>query len=164
MHEGETRVPEEALAGPGIYRDVSHYAMQLAPFLATFGRAQVYPLTIEAYEADRAGQYRALLSWLGVDCAFVPNDMTRRQHERPGEIWAPRTPALARWMNRHAVFDIPERTTSLTGQWARALLMRKLDTRAVDLSNVRRALRRAMTPEVADLERLLGRALPEWPR
>lgn len=164
MHDGESRPPDQALAGPGIYRDVSHYAMQIAPYLAAFGRARVYTLTVEAFDANPSGQYRALLEWLGVDAGFVPPDLAQRRHERPDRVWCPRTSWLARWMNRHAVFEIPERASSSMQKVARHLLMRAVDTRAVNLGDLHAALQVAMAAEVVELETLLERRFPEWQR
>jgi len=163
MYDGEMREPASALRGPGIYRDVSHYAMQLEPFLAAFGRDRVYALSIERFDAEPAHEYRALLQWLGVDADFVSARLQQRQHVRPEVLWQPRTAWLARWMNRYEVLrdnrapNLPRRR-----RFYRHLLMRPRRPTAVDLSRVVAELSTAMAPEVQALEALLERRFPEW--
>lgn len=143
----------------------SDYAMQIEPYLETFGRSQVYVLTIEELNADPIVTFGRLFAWLSVrqdvriDTAtsynvgakklrqtrrgLVPVD-TMRKHWRWKEM-EPKVPA--------AISRALERLTYRT--------VRKAD---VDETPAVEYLHPILTQRTRRLSELTGRAFPEWPR
>ncbi len=68
------------------FRDVSHYAMQLAPYFKTWGRESVHTLTTEELSGDPEGSVRRIFAWLGVSQGFVPKSIHTPEHVTPEEL------------------------------------------------------------------------------
>jgi hypothetical protein len=163
--DDERRTPEEALVDDHAIRDVSHYAMQLQPYLSLFDRDQIYTLTTEELSRDPRATLRPLLEWLGVDpdAATVsegiqynktPEDaivrrkrwmvpLERLRWSKPYRMIRPLVPASFRSSARH----VGQETVAKT-----------------EISDeVLAALREAMLPQAAELEELLGRSFrDDW--
>jgi hypothetical protein len=65
--QGERRDILTAIKRDSHYQDVSHYAMQLAPYFKIFGRDRVACLTLEKLKANTSDVLKNLFSWIGVD-------------------------------------------------------------------------------------------------
>jgi hypothetical protein len=160
----ERRPPEEALFDEPRFLDISHYAMQLKPYLERFGRDQIYTLTTEELSRDPRAAIIPLLEWLGVD-ADVPDapsdfrynqtpegELTRMKRfaplerirwSKPYRMIRPLVPAAIRRSGRQASSEVVEKTDISDDVYAR--------------------LRAEMRPQVAELEELLGRSFEnDW--
>ena len=76
--EGERRDMLTAICEKAHFRDVSHYAAQLAPYIEVFGRDRIYTLTLEELVAHPSKVFRELLAWLGVESSDAPQSIQRR--------------------------------------------------------------------------------------
>ncbi len=60
--------------------DVSHYALQLRPYLELFGRENVLALTTEQLSQAPEETLARIFHWLGVDSTFVPGGLHKRHN------------------------------------------------------------------------------------
>lgn len=163
-HRGETRDPLEAIQQEPHYTDVSHYAMQLRPYLDRFGRDRVRVLSFEELIGDPVATVREVYAWLGVDSDFVPADTQSARNATPREVTQRREGAGLLHHLRHSRF------WGLVGGYAPpalrrlgvAMVEKKVDWSRVDMTPVIAHLRILQRPQVAELTRLVGREFPEW--
>lgn len=161
--EYEQRTLAAALTPTSSYLQVSHYAMQLRPYLELFGRDRVLALTLEEFAVEPARVYARILVWLGVDPTFVPADLELRFHETAGVLWQTRRGPLARLYRRIPIPAMLRRRVSPDLRW----LLWRVATRAVvranvDQQSVLARVRTLQVPQVRELEAVLGRRFPEW--
>jgi Sulfotransferase family len=144
------------------YREVSHYAMQIEPFLELFGPGQVKALTLETLKNDPVTVLQGLFRWLGVDDSHEPPDLARRNATGEEIMGAHRLPALRRirrWRHWDRVGPLIPKPIRSAGRW---LAERKRKPAAVDTGRVADYLRPIQQDETRELTRLLGREFPEW--
>lgn len=67
----ERRDVPAALVEHPQYLSMSHYALQLRPYLDRFGRERVFTATLEGLAARPLETLRALFRWLGIDDTFT---------------------------------------------------------------------------------------------
>ena len=162
-HRAERRDLLEALRDEPHYIDVSNYAMQLQPYLETFGRERILTLTFEQLKSEPRETVQQVFSWLDVDPAFVPPNLGERENvtaERVQQVSG--TGALHRL--RHS--RLWNRIGPLVPPAVRALGVR-LAVREVDRSEVDKAaaiayLRPIQREQTEKLKTLLGHDFPEW--
>ncbi len=163
----EDRVEGRSLPGGSLrpenlfYRRMVRFAEQLERYLEVFGQDRVHVIVHEDLRADLNGTYRDTLRFLGVDEAFVPDfraaNVNKRVRNRllQSLIWNP--PVVRRLVPRLRRYPVVHRL--------RARLL-ALNSREVARDPVDPALRARLEveiePEVARLERLLGRDLSAW--
>jgi hypothetical protein len=163
-YHAERRPILEAIRAEPQYLDVSHYAMQLLPFLDLFGPDNVTVLIFEQLTRAPVATMRPLYDWLGVDSAGadlsgfalaenVTPDVLRMaawqgtlQHLRQSRPFRSLVPYLPRAIRRNAV----------------RLATRKVDRHTVDTADVAAFLRPIQQLQTRELERLVGRTFPEW--
>jgi Sulfotransferase family len=163
-YHAERRPMLEAIKTDPQYLDVSHYAMQLMPFLDQFGPEHVAVLTFEQLTRDPVEAMRPLYEWLDVDATLadasrfdeaenVTPDVLRMaawhgalQQLRQSRPFRLLTPYLPRRLRERAV----------------RLATRQVERRALDISGVVEALRPIQLLQTAALARLVGREFPEW--
>ena len=160
---GETQDILKAVQENPHYRDVGHYAMQLAPYFELFDSSQIKTLTMEELEADPVAVLRGLYEWLGVDASFVPLSVYRRWHVTPtifGQVR--RFPGL-RWVaESHFWRTIGRKVPSPLLSAGRWLSERKVDRTSVPVNQVVDYLRPIQRVQTQELSRMLGRDFPEW--
>jgi hypothetical protein len=163
-YHAERRPILQAIRSEPQYLDVSHYAMQLQPYLDLFGRDQVAVLTFERLTAEPVATTQALYDWLGVDRAAAdisqfsqPENVTpevlhmatgygvlrRLRQSRPFRLLTPHLPRVIR-------------------QAGLLLSTRRVQRRSVSMAEVTDFLRSIQERQTEELERLLGRTFPEW--
>ncbi len=143
--------------------DTSYYAMQLAPYIETFGRNRIMALTLEELSAAPQKTLARLFEWLGVEPAFVPPSLDRRDNaatEKVSKVWGSSyisklrgTPA---WEALKRIVPSPVRASAIK------TLSRPVER---DFSDVARAidyLRPIQQQQTAELCQLLNRQFPEW--
>jgi hypothetical protein len=159
---GEHRLPLAAIRDDPHYREVSHYAMQLAPYGRVFGSERVHVLTLEELKADPARVARALFTWLEVDPDHEPPRLERR-NATPTDVVHQRGPALLRRARSAGPVEYLKRGLP----WrVRALARRVLDAPVDRESEAMRELVDWLRPiqrrETEELEGTLNRTFPEW--
>lgn len=160
--QDESRPIEKAVRDEPHYREWSHYARQLEPYLETFGRERVRVLTLEELQADPVVHMQDLYRWLGVD-ATVEQSQPERHNETGREISAATRLAFLRrlrnWRYWRAVSPmIPKPIRAMVN----AMTKRKVDRRSIDTTRVVEYLRPLLLAETEQLTELLGREFPEW--
>ena len=91
----------QAIAEDEHYRDVSHYAMQLAPYLDRFGPDRVMTIVTEEMAAEPTAVLRSIFTWLGLNSGFAPPDLNRR-YVTPADVHVWRDwPLLHRFRQSH---------------------------------------------------------------
>jgi len=159
---GEHRAMLAALqADPG-YVAVSHYAMQLAPYLALFGRERVFTLTYEELTQRTEGTIRRLYAWLGVD-TFVrlPSGFDAAENVTPEEVeQLTATGSLLhhmRWSHR-LLGSVPNELRAS----AKRVFSKRVRRTDVDTTTATIFLQRIQRPQTEELTAMLGRDFPEW--
>jgi len=163
-HSAEHRPMLEAIKSDPQYLDVSHYAMQLTPYLDLFGPERVAVLSFEQLTYDPRAAMRPLYEWLDVDPTLadascfdaaenVTPDVVRMaawhgvlQQVRNSRPFRFLTPYLPRGFREKAV----------------RLATRQVDRRALDVTEVVEYLRPIQQRQTEALTRLVGREFPEW--
>lgn len=163
-HRGETRPPMSAIRQDPHYTDVSHYAMQLRPYLERFGRERISVLTFEELTGNPLATMREVYGWLGVDAEFVPLDTQSARNATPREATQRREGAGLLQRFRHSrVWDgVGSYVPPAFRRLGLALVEKKVDRTRVDMMPVIEHLRTLQRPQVEDLVRLVGREFPEW--
>lgn len=145
------------------FRDVSHYAMQLAPYFKTWGRDSVYTMTTEELSGDPEGSVRRIFAWLGVEPNFVPKSIHTPEHVTPEELrqasgWAGLFQIRQSGLYRAIRPAIPEGVRSFVS----GLTRRPVKRREVESGAVKEFLRPIQLEQTRELSALLGREFPEW--
>jgi hypothetical protein len=160
----ERRPMLEAIKAEPQYLDVSHYAMQLTPYLDQFGPDRIAILTFEQLTRDPLAAMRPLYEWLDVDatladasCFDTAENVTPdvlRMAALHGVLRRLRHSRPFRFLMPHLPHGLRER--------ARRLATRQIDRRMLDISEVVEFLRPIQLRQTAALTRLVGREFPEW--
>jgi hypothetical protein len=141
----------------------SYYAMQLRPYLETFGRDRVYLMTLEELDADPQETFRRLFTWLGVDPDFPVAADTRfnvgpttlRQTRR---YRVPVDTFLKGWYWAKLQGFVPRSVPGLLERFTYRLVSR----RDADPGPAVRYLRPLLQRYTQELTELVGREFPEW--
>lgn len=166
QYSAEGRSFKDAASRSREIQDVGHYAMQIGPYLETFGRARVHVLTLEALTADATETLASLWNFLDVAPADVTGGAAPPRHN-PGRAQVPRLPAAG------VISHLKD-----TPVWnaAKALVPHRMRKRAIaslakpvervistdEINEAAAALRPRLLEETRALSRLLGRDFPEW--
>lgn len=163
-HRAETRSLASAVAEEPQYTEVSHYSLQLAPYLQLFGEAQVYAFTSEELRRDGLKAVQALYRWLGISADFVPPDIGRAHNATADEVAQKRHGRI--WLDRFRDSALWERTGPLLPrrlrQLGRNLVEKRVTPRDTNVREVMQFLRPLQRRQTEDLVRLLGRDFAEW--
>jgi len=163
-HRGETRAPLAAILEDPHYAQVSHYAMQLRPYLEKFGATRVLSLTFEGLVAEPLQTVKQVYEWLGVDAGFVPPDPRSARNRTPDEVRQQRKGTQLLRAFRHSSLwnSIGQRVPKVLRRAGVAMLERQVQWRKVDTSAAEEHLRRLHRPQIDELTAMLGRSFPEW--
>lgn len=142
------------------YPRLLRFAEQYERYLEVFGSERVHVVLYEDFVDDRAGVYRGILEFLGVDPEFEAEFRVVFANREQ------RSPLVARWMKRTPLAVRAAGRMLVPSQAARRALGRRIvhgNQRVVPRPELDPAVRRRLTellaPEVAKLSRLLGRDL-----
>ena len=151
----EHRSIERALEERVEYRAISDYAMQLEPYLDTFGRDAVHALTFEELVDDPERAVRSILAWLGTTLG--------RRNAMPDSFMRLRGSGL---LDRVARSRLWSRLSGFAPQGlkdlAKRLAYREADPDGYAKEAVAARLRPEMQEGVRRLEALLDRDFPAW--
>jgi hypothetical protein len=160
---GEHKSVSSAIKNDQRYRDVSNYAMQLAPYFELFAREQIKTLTFEELTNETDATMMDIFRWLDVEQstafrAVPPQNVTPEVIEqRRGAGLLTRL----RYKNRllqMAMDGVPEPIM----RFALRLVSRKVTRLRAEASDIARYLRPLQRKQTAELTKLLGREFPEW--
>jgi hypothetical protein len=163
-HHSEHRPMAEALRRDPQFVVISHYAMQLRPYLEKFGQDRVRVVVYERLIADPKGVMAGVYRWLGVNPAAAdisgfsePENVGPSAISMAGFGGVPRrlrqAPAL-----RHTIARLPPAVHRALHR----LTTREVRRPAVDVTAAVAFLRPLQQRQTDDLTRLLGCSLPEW--
>lgn len=152
-----------ALEQESHYREVSHYAFQLEPYLNRFGSERVRVLTLEELRADPEAQLAELFGWLGVDAGFESTQSGRRDNVTPGEIERVRGAGrLDAFRNSTLWNRVGPLIPGAIRRLGRSLAAERVDRSEEDVERAARLLRPRQREQTAELGQLLGRSFEEW--
>jgi Sulfotransferase family len=160
---GEHRSLSDAIKNDPQYTDVSHYAMQLAPYSRLFARDQIKAITFEELTGNANETLRSILRWLDVDCSAAV--ASRTPENATPEIVEQRIGNGLFWGMRgksRLVKAVLEHSPTFVRRAGLRLVTRRIDRTAVDTSEVVQYLRPLQQRQTEDLAKLLGRQFPEW--
>ena len=161
-HEGEARGPLAAVRDDPHYRETSHYAARVRPYLDRFGPGRVYVLTAEDLGADPAGTLAGMFAWLGLP-PHAPPPRIGRANVTDDVVVRPRSGTLERVRFSKAYGLVSAAVPGPLRRAARRLNEDPVDRSAVDDGPARAYLRDIHAPQVSELEELLGRRFGGWP-
>ncbi len=161
--KGEVRGMSAAIREDPYYVEISHYAMQLEPYLRLFGRDQVYALTIEGFDNDLPGEVAKILRWLGVDDSVLPPNLNERAHATSVVVEQQRF-FLPRVVGRESflIRSLRSWLSPAVRERLHRLIYQEVDRRSADLDEVIEYLKPIQLKQVEELASLLGREFQEW--
>jgi hypothetical protein len=160
----EHRPMRVAILSDPQFCDVSHYALQLRPYLALFGRKRIFVLTFEELTSHTAATMRRLYAWLGVDpLAATPVTALPPENVTPGVVARPAWGGVAQHLRQSpALRGIVQHLPSTVRRIAKRLTTVPVDRRLVDTSGVIDLLQPIQQRQTEELSAMLERDFPEW--
>lgn len=164
-HGGEHRDLLSAVDVNSEYVAFSHYARQLAPYIALFGREAIYTLTFEALKKDPQGEVNKIFSWLDLPAHDISN-ATGEIHNRKPE--ATIGVAGIGILNRirlskpwgYASKFVPKSLKEVGNRLAE----KRIDETRINMqiSQLRERIEPLQHKQIDELSALLGKDFPEW--
>jgi hypothetical protein len=159
----ESRSILQAVKQDPSFRQVSHYAMQLAPFFDCFAADQIMTLSLENLRDDTATVMRDVYAWLRVDPDFKTANLDQAKNATSREIRQSRGGSALHRLRHTRVWSaasalVPTRVQSIVQR----LSERRVDRAHIDATDVIDYLRPLQQAETLELSKLLGREFPEW--
>ena len=160
---GESRSLSSAIKDDPQYRDVSYYAMQLAPYLRLFGRDQIKTLTLEQLVCNSSESIRSILDWLNLDSLFSPSSLPA-ENTTPDIVGQRIGSGLLYGLRNKSRFlrAVIDYAPALVRRLAIRMVTRRVNRINVDISETVQYLRPLQRKQTEELTRLLGREFPEW--
>lgn len=160
---GESRDILHAVQQDAAYREVSHYAMQLAPYFGCFDRGQIRTLTLEKLRADPVATMGDIFSWLGVEPFATAPVAGPARNVTSREVVQVRGRGILHGIKHSRAWDligpmVPKRIRALGNR----LSEHSVDRSKVDMAGAIEYLRPLLQAETRELTQLLGREFPEW--
>ena len=163
MHRGERRSVLEAVKQDPHYLDVSHYAMQLRPYIETFGLQNILVLTFEQLKQEPLEVAASVYKWLGVQSDYLPKNLGERDNVTPTNVQQIRGNGFLQALSKSRLWGkighlVPSNIRSIGNSLAVEDVSR--DTISLEESILfMRPIQLAQTEELCEL---LGRDFPEW--
>jgi hypothetical protein len=161
----EIRAMVQAMRQNKSYLNIGNYAMQLEPYLDSFGADRIWALTFEELRADTLGSLQNIWRWLGVDHGYVPPRLTRTTHATPDVVLQNRKNLSMKPLIRlnKRTLNSPKMTQAIKRvERDLRLIKKKVDRRRVDTVEVEQFLRPILQEQTEQLQSMLGREFPEW--
>jgi hypothetical protein len=145
------------------YRDVSHYAMQLEPYLSLFGRDRILAVTFEEMNTRPGSFIASVLQWLGVDSGFVPPNLHERENVTPKVIRRVRGFGLLHGFRHSSLWNaVGSYVHPSLRQAGKRLAVDKVDRSRQGTTDAIAFLRPIQLEQTQRLAAILGRDFPEW--
>lgn len=163
-YHAERRPMLQAIKAEPRYLDVSHYAMQLIPYLDLFGPDRVAVLSFEQLTHDPMSAMRQLYQWLDVDAALADASVFEAAENVTPDVvqMASLHGVLQRVRNSRPFRFLTPHLPAGLRQRAVRLATRQVDRRTFDVAEVVEFLRPIQLRQTEALTRLVGREFPEW--
>jgi hypothetical protein len=163
VHDGREDLPPlEAIRRKEEYVARSDYARQLRPYLNTFGREQVYALTLEELETQPARTMRQLFTWLEVDpdvgITIERFNVGKSQMRQTRRHLVPLDTMMKHWRWKRLEAHMPAAVPRLLER----ITYRPIERGSVPTEDAVDYLREVLAPKSRELSLLLGREFPEW--
>lgn len=161
---GEHRPMQAAVMADQQLREVSHYAAQLASYIAVFGRDRVFTLTYEELTRQTGTTMRRLYGWLGADPEVgLRSLVAEAENVTPKIIEQATFFGMAQKLRQTRPMRV---ITPLIPRVVRRAAKRVTTVRrhrlSADTEAVIRFLRPIQRQQTQELTAMLGRAFPEW--
>jgi hypothetical protein len=158
VNDGREDLPAlQAIRRKEEYVARSDYVRQLRPYLDTFGREQVYALTLEELETDPAGTMRHLFTWLevdpGVGVTIERFNVGKSQMRQTRRHLVPLDTMLKHWRWKRLEPYMP----GAVPQFLKRITYRPIERGSVATEDAADYLRQVLAPKVRELSVLLGR-------
>jgi hypothetical protein len=145
------------------YLNVSHYAMQLAPYFDIFGRDKVTCLTFEKMVRNPSDILRNLFIWIGVDPSFDQGILGTKRNVTPRYIMKNKSFLFINDSDRSRFwkairFIFPSKLRFIANRF----LKEEIDRTALSTEKVAEFLRPIQLEQTKALSEMLGRRFPEW--
>ena len=162
-HRNERRPLMEAICQEPHYQDVSHYAMQLSPYLDRFGHEQIFITTFEEYKNSPDTVLTEIYDWLDVSPDHKPGQRAERQNVTPAAVTQTRGKGYINQFRYSRFWEqlgphVPRAIRNI----GRSLAEKKIVRKEVDQSEAINYLRPIQQAETDALIKLLGREFPQW--
>jgi hypothetical protein len=163
-YDGERRPMSKAIRDEPHYSDVSHYAMQLVPFLECFGAERVRLLTFEELIGSPINTMARLFHWLGVDPILAPHaSWNEPENVTPGIVHMAGWYGIPRRLRQsRQIAPIIPYLPPVVWSFARRLVTREICSKAVDPTEAIKFLRPLQVKQCEALAQLTGRRFTEW--
>lgn len=159
---GEWRPPELAVRAEPHYLEVSHYAMQLRPYLDAFGPERVFVLTLEALRDDPHGQLARLVEWLALP-AIEREEGPTQKNKTSATIVRRRGPRIVHRVRQSSRLSPLRRfVPSPVKRGAAALFDVPIGRGDRAFRSLEDQIRAQCLDETAELSDLLDRGFSEW--
>jgi hypothetical protein len=159
-HHHEHRSLLSAIRNDSQYRDVSNYAVQLAPYLDRFKQDQIKLLTFEELTGNTDDTIQSIFRWLKLD-GSIASVTTQPENVTPEIIRRSTVLHRLRHENRLLCAAI-DRIPSSVRRFGARMVTRQVDRRNIDISEVVRYLRPMQQRQTEALTKLIGREFSEW--
>jgi sulfotransferase family protein len=156
------RLPAGATPLGAAYRETAMYGEQLARWIDAFGRARLHVIVFDDFVADTAGQFAAVLRFLGIDdeyrpAAFGARNPSHRLRRGPIRVLLESRPtAFVRRRVLPAVVG-EDRAARMARRFRHSRVVRRDNARSPIPEHVRQRLEADFAADVARLSDLLGR-------
>ena len=157
----ERRPVLEAIQKEPFYSSVSHYAMQIRPYLDRFGADRVQVCELEDLIQRPQQGLADLVAWLGLE---PDHEVSFARHNAgPEQVDVVRGPGLLHRAARTTAYRRMRRFVPSGPRDAiRSLLLRPADDSELRNDDAVEYLRRIHEPQTVELEQLLGRRFELW--
>jgi len=160
---GERRDMLTAIQQDPQYLNVSHYAMQLAPYFEIFGRDKVACLTLEEMKRNTSDILRNLFVWLGVESSLDPRILEKKKNVTPRYIKKDKGFAFISVFSRSrywkAIRSSIPRSLRLIGS---SFTKEEIDRTATSADKVAEFLRPIQLEQTQALSEMIGAQFPDW--
>ena len=162
-HHGEHRSLEQTVREQPDYCDVSHYAMQLRPYLDAFGEDRILALTFEELIRDTRGVMQRILEWLQVDSTIQLSSLSARENVTPHEVVQVRGRGLLNLFRHSRLWcSLGPRVPRTIRNFGRYLSEQKVERDFEQPDSLVSWLRPIQLRQTEQLQGLLRRDFPEW--
>lgn len=160
---GEGRDMLSAIQSMKHFIDVSHYAMQLKPYIELFGRDRVMAITVEELTQNTVETLQNIFRWLEVDASFVPATLNRRDNVSPEKVKKTMGSGVFSHLRGTPVWKamktvVPESMR----RNLRNVISRPVERDLTLLEPTKAYLRPIFQQQTVELGQLLDREFPEW--
>jgi len=160
------RLPEFSNPKLATYRERARYGEQLPRWFEEFGRDRVKVIIFEDMLRDPAGEFRALLEFLGINPGYAPESFAAHNAAhgtRSGLVRRALRGRVAQWLAWTILPRIigPTRARGLAQRFGHSRFQRKAISKGKLAPDVRRRLEEDFAPDVARLSSLLGRDMSQ---